>query len=249
MVNELKVAIEAAKKAGELALAYFDDLPEIIIKSNNTPVTKADKEVEEIIRQTILSYDPNAKCFGEELGGTLQDDVWIIDPIDGTKNFIRGVPLWSVLIAHCVEREIVTGVAYTPILNVLTTAQKGYGAYRESERMFVSKVKSIKDAFVSHPGNPTLFPNVPQVLELLSKSYYVRGYGDAYSYQLLASGKIDVHIETKVSIWDVAPFKVIIEEAGGRVTNLKGDPWTIEDKTIVASNGLVHDEVIRILNK
>lgn len=248
MSPELTGAIAAAKKGAEKALQYFGHNPKVILKPDHTPVTQADKETEAIIKETILLFDKNTHFVGEESGGAFTyDSTWIIDPIDGTKNFIRGLPFWSILIAKCIKGEIVLGVSYTPQLHELVYAQKGQGAFRNGESIHVSSIKDIADAYISYPGDPSLFPKKDNVITLLNTCMSCRGFGDAYSYQLVAQGKIDSNIEPGFSVWDVAPFKVIIEEAGGKVTTFSGQPWTIKDNTMVASNGLLHDKVIEFL--
>lgn len=250
MSNELKIAIEAAKKASERALYYFNNVPPVTIKPDNTPVTKADKETEVIIREHITNEFPNASFVGEEFGGNLtKGDVWIIDPIDGTKNFIRGIPLWAILIALLRDGEIILGVSYVPTVNELLYAEKGTGAFLNGKKINVSKIKNIEDSTITHTGNPYRFSNPENVGNLLNKSAHARGFGDAYSYHLVATGRADINFEPEVNLWDVAPFKIIIEEAGGKITTLSGDPWNVNIKDFVATNGLLHDEVIEILNK
>lgn len=249
MSDNLTLAITAAKKGAEKALSYFQKNPEVTIKSDQTPVTIADKQTEEIIKQTILQKLPHTSFVGEETGGTFdKNNVWIIDPIDGTRNYIRGVPFWSILIAHFANGIIDLGVSYTPLLNELLYAEKDKGAFLNETRIHVSDTSSLTNAYVSFPGNPSEFQQTENVLRLLTAAYSNRGFGDAYAYHLVANGRIDVNFEPEINVWDVAPFKVIIEEAGGMVTNLHGNPWTVDDTTVVASNGKLQKEVIEILN-
>lgn len=249
MSEELKTAIEAAKKGAEKALYYFGHNPKVLFKPDHTPVTKADQETESIIKQHLLENFTTSHFVGEETGGSFDhENTWIIDPIDGTKNFIRGLPFWSILIAKYVKGEITLGVSYTPQMNELIYAEKGHGAFRNGEKITVSKISGITDAFMSYPGNPSEFPNTDNLLKLISACMGFRGFGDAFAYQLLANGRIDINLESAVKAWDVAPFKIIIEEAGGKVTNLFGKPWAVNDTTILATNGTLHDEVIEILN-
>lgn len=130
MSEELKIAIEAAKKGAEAALRYYEKNPAFEVKPDNSPVTKADKEAEDIIKKTIVSHFPHAQFLGEETGGTLDaDDFWCIDPIDGTKNFIRGLPFWGIEIAHIIDSEIVLGLSYGPVIEEMLYAEKGKGAF------------------------------------------------------------------------------------------------------------------------
>lgn len=249
MSNELTIALEAVKKASEKAMYYFENIPPVTIKPNNTPVTKADKETETVIREYISSKFPNASFVGEEHGGTFsKGDVWIIDPIDGTKNFIRGIPLWAILVALWRDGEVIAGVSYMPAIDELLYAEKGSGAFLNGKKVSVSKIENIKDSTITHTGNPCSFKNPERVRKLLEACLHARGFGDAYSYHLVATGRADINFEPEVSVWDVAGFKVIIEEAGGKITNLNGEPWTVGIKDFVATNGLLHDEVIAILN-
>lgn len=250
MTNELTVALEAVRKASEKAMYYFKNLPPVTIKPDNTPVTKADKETETVIREYISSKFPNASFVGEEHGGIFgEGDVWIIDPIDGTKNFIRGIPLWAILVALWRDGEVVAGISYMPAIDELLYAEKGSGAFLNGKRISVSKIENIKDSTITHTGNPFKFKNPEQVGKLLNSSLHARGFGDAYSYHLVATGRADINFEPEVSVWDVAGFKLIIEEAGGKITTLTGSPWTVDIKDFVATNGLVHNEVIKILNE
>lgn len=250
MSEALQITIEAAKKGAEKALSYFHHQPKVTKKSDNSPVTIADQETEATIKTFLLNYDTNAQFVGEETGGNLDDaDAWIIDPIDGTKNFIRSLPFWSILIARYTKGEVTLGVSYTPQMDELIYAEKGKGAYRNGEKIAVSHIQSMADAFLSYTANPVSFPRTDSVTKLLNACMSWRGFGDAFAYQLLASGRIDINIENNVSVWDVAPFAVIIPEAGGTVTNFLGKPWSITDDTIVASNGRLHEEVIEILSE
>lgn len=249
MSEELKVAIEAVKKASVIALYYFNNLPPITIKPDRTPVTKADKEVEIIIRNHIAKSFPKASFVGEEFGGDFtRGDAWIIDPVDGTKNFIRRIPMWSILLALWRNDEIIAGVSYMPGINELLYAEKGAGAFFNNKKVVVSKIQSIADCTITHTGNPFDFKSPEHVKKLLTACAHARGFGDAYSYHLVANGRADVNFEPHVKVWDVAPFKVIIEEAGGKITTIDGKPFTTDIKDFVATNSLLHEKVIKILS-
>lgn len=247
MPSELKIAIEAAKKGAEVALTYFGKKINVEIKSNNTPVTVADREAEEAIKQYILGYFPNSEFVGEESGGDLtKDDFWIIDPIDGTKNYTRGLPLWSILIAHYKQGKISVGVSNTPLMNEVMYAELDHGAYLNGKKIYVSKINKLKDAFISYGDIMTL--NEKNISKLSKICISSRGFGDAWSYHLLANGRIDIMIEKENSAWDVAPFKLIIEEAGGKFSTIEGKEWEVIDRSCIATNGLLHDEVVKIYN-
>lgn len=250
MSNELKVAIEAAKAGAKIALKYFDKNPHVETKLDNSPVTKADRESEEIIKQIILRAFPKTHFLAEESGGIItDDDLWIIDPIDGTKNFIRHLPFWSVLLAFCRNREVLVGVSFSPTLDELIYAEKGSGTYINGKKTRVSKIDNFKDAFVNY-GDLKKFNEQQReaILSLSKRAMSVRGIGHPYGYNQVALGNIDASIDPKPYAWDVAACKVIIEEAGGKVTNFDGKEWSLGDSTAVATNGLLHDEVIKILN-
>lgn len=250
MSDELKIAIEAAKKGAEAALRYYEKKIAFEVKPDNSPVTKADKEAEDIIKKTIVSHFPNSQFLGEETGGTLDaDDSWCIDPIDGTKNFIRGLPFWGIEIAHIIDGKIVLGLSYGPVIDEMLYAEKGKGAFMNGKPIKVSKIAKLEDAFLNHGTVMFFEEKIPQFLKLLEVMYRERGFGDFYGYHLVAQGKSDIMMDAHNAPWDIAAVKIIIEEAGGRVTNFKGEPWSLNDTNTLATNGLVHDEVIRILNQ
>lgn len=250
MSNELKVAIAAAKAGANAALKYFNKNPKVTVKPDNTPVTQADKEAEAAIQKTILGTFPKASFLAEESGKSgSSKDVWVIDPIDGTKNFIRGLPFWGIEIAYVESNVIVLGVTYSPCFDELLYAENGQGAYFNGKRVSVSKIKRLSEAFLIHGTVSYFDKRGPNLLQLLDNVYRERGYADFYGYGLVAQGKVDIMMDSRNGPWDIAPVKVIIEEAGGKVTNFEGKDWQLTDPTAVATNGLLHDEVIRILNQ
>lgn len=250
MSDELKVAIEAAKAGARAALKYFNTNPSFVLKPDGTPVTKADKESEEAIRQTILKAFANARFLGEEGGGNLtKNELWVIDPLDGTKNFIRGLPFWGIEIAFVRDKKIILGVSFGPCIDELLYAEKAGGAFCNGTRTFVSKIPNLPDAFLNH-GTTLYFEEKTQnLLALLNKVNRERGYGDFYGYHLVATGRADIMLDARNGPWDIAALKVVIEEAGGRVTNFEGKPWSLSDSTAVATDSLLHDKVINILNE
>jgi histidinol-phosphatase len=248
MSDELQIAIEAAKKGAAKALTYFGNNPTVMIKPDHSPVTQADKESEEIIKSFILSQDKNAKFIGEEGGGNLDvDETWIIDPIDGTKNFMRGIPQWAVLIAHYKNGVCDVGISYIPVIDEMCYAQKGKGSFINAKQIHVSKIDKLSDAYFSH-GETMTFNNIPALLTLSKQVFTQRSHGDAATYNNLASGKIDIVADPKNHVWDSAPFSIIIPEAGGKVSTLDGKPWTVHATDFLATNGFLHDQVIEILN-
>lgn len=249
MSEELKTAIAAAKKAAAHATKFLENDFEVMRKDDDSPVTKADKECEKIIRSTITEKFPNAKFVGEEGGGnTEEEEFWIIDPIDGTKAFARNIPHWSILIALYKNNDIHLGVSFIAGQNQLFYAERGKGAFLNDEKVHVSSHEKL-DHFYFTFGTPKRVANIDGLLRLIDKAEWARSVGDAMSFHLLANGKTDVHIENGLQLWDIAPFKVIIEEAGGKITEDTGEPWSKTTSNILVSNGLLHDEAVRLFNQ
>jgi fructose-1,6-bisphosphatase/inositol monophosphatase family enzyme len=249
--NELKTAIEAVKKGAETALSFFDngsDLGETM-KEDNTNVTVADPATEETIKKHILSKFPDANILGEETGGAAHEkSFWIIDPIDGTRIYARGINTWAVLLSYCEGNNFKIGVCYFPMLNELYYAESGYGAFMNKNKITVSEIEPLEKALVNS-GNPRYFKNSEVILEMINEARTVRGYETTYADCLVASGKMEGSIDPYAALWDYAAFATIISEAGGKITNLKGKNLSFDDRGCIMSNGLIHDELIRIVNK
>jgi len=245
----LAAAVEAARAAGEIAMRYYRGGFDVTIKADQTPVTQADREAERAITGILGRAFPDWGFLGEEFGAAgAPERRWIIDPIDGTKNFVRGIPIWAVLIALEERGEITTGVVLNPITGELFTARKGEGAFLNGERIRVSDCADMKDATVLHSGLRFLREAGywDGFLRLMDAGYRTRGFGDYYGYGLLAQGKAEVYLEVDLKPWDIAPVKILLEEAGGRVTDFSGRP-TIYEGTVLATNGRLHDEALRLL--
>lgn len=248
MSNELKVAIEAVKAGAEKALEHFSNIPPVEMKADNTPVTIADKETEVVIKEVLLKTFPDAKFVGEEMGGDPKEDTfWIIDPIDGTKAFIRSIGFWAVLLALCKKGEIVAGVSYMPLIDELLYAEKDSGAFLNGKKVHVSNIPKLKEAYMCY-SDLLEYKTRDAVIALMDACWVSRGMGDAFSYHLVATGRVELFTEPSPSLWDVAPFKVIIKEAGGKLTTLTGEGPFTGKVPILASNGFVHEEAIAILN-
>jgi histidinol-phosphatase len=246
----LMAAIEAARAAGEIAMKYYRGAFEVSIKADQTPVTQADREAEREIRGILGRAFPNWGFLGEEFGGAGPEDIrWIIDPIDGTKNFMRRIPIWAVLIALEERGEVTTGVVLNPVTGDLYTARKGEGAFLNDERIHVSDCGDMRAATVLHAGLRILREDGHWngFVRLVDAANRTRGFGDYYGYGLVAEGKAEVYVEADLKPWDVAPVKILVEEAGGRLTNFSGRP-TIYDGTVVASNGRLHPKVLQLLS-
>lgn len=251
MDKELKVAIEAAKAAQEILLHYYNNIDSHELKADNSPVTVADTESERTIIEIIKQNFPQHNILGEESGKQHKNSeyTWIIDPIDGTKNFIRGIPLFSTLIALRKTDEMVLGVSNAPAINELMYAQKGKGAYLNDELVKVSSVSQIEEAYLTF-GSIKYFVkygNIEKLLELAQRVKMARGTGDFWAYHLVASGKFDIKIEAEAKIWDVAAHKVIIEEAGGLMTTLDGQPLPDDGMcSTLATNKSLHPQIVAL---
>ncbi len=250
MSNELKVAIEAARKGARNALKYFNKDIQVEIKPDDgTVVSHADRETEEVIKSYILSKYKNAKFLGEESGGDIsQKEFWVIDPIDGTRSYLRGIPLWCVIVSLCRYNEVFLGVIYYPHGDNIFYAEKGRGAFENNQKLHVSSIEHLKDAYLGF-GSPRHFKDKQVLLDLIDKAAGSRSWEATYCGLLVVSGKIDAHIDAFGKIWDLAPFKVMIEEAGGKITRLDGSPWTLKGSGAIMTNGILHDEVLAIINK
>ena len=241
MTPFLKTAIEAAEAAQEVIKKYYAGDFDIEIKPDETPVTIADIETEKTIKKIILDAFPDHGFFGEETGKVNEDAEynWLIDPIDGTKSFVRRYPFFSTQIALMKNGELILGVSNAPEFNEMAYAEKGYGAYLNGERISVSDINTLKQSTVS-TGNlvniaakPTQWQNLGKLIQKINR---IRGYGDFYHYHLLASGKIDIIVESDVNILDIAALAVIVREAGGIFTDLEGNELSLDTSTVLAAN-------------
>jgi fructose-1,6-bisphosphatase/inositol monophosphatase family enzyme len=247
--QELQTAIEAAKAGGKIALNYFQTKLDVKTKKDSSFVTNADLETEKTIKNSILKSYPDAKFLAEESGGdTNEKDFWIIDPIDGTRMFIKGITQWSILIAHYANNEITSGVCYIPTQDILLVAEKNSAAYLNGKQVTVSTINTLDKAFGSF-GSIRHYKNIDPIIKLNENKTVLRGFESAYGLALVAKGSMDVVIDAYATPWDYAPFIRIIEEAGGKVTDFEGKPWNLETKNLVATNGLLHDRVIKVINK
>jgi histidinol-phosphatase len=243
---ELTFANHLADKADEISMRYFRGDLGLRTKKDGSPVTQADEEIESMIRSEITAAYPDHGILGEEEGETAgtAGRRWVIDPIDGTKNYSWGIRNWGTLIAHEVDGEIVCGVASAPALNERYAAARGYGATRNGDRISVSQVGDIAEARIGftsaadHEAKGT----GPGFRRLLAEAYEDRGFGDFYGHMLVAAGSLDVMVEATLKPWDMGPLIVIVEEAGGRFTSLEGDR-TIYGGNSLSTNGVLHEAV------
>ena len=253
--SDLALALELATAADALTSARFGALDlQVDSKPDLTPVSDADLACERLLRDRLQQARPDDAVLGEEFGGdqVLTGRQWVIDPIDGTKNFVRGVPVWSTLIALLVDGVPVVGVVSAPALNRRWWASDGAGAFTSHDgverSISVSKVGDLASsslAFSSLSGWKDLGIR-DQFIDLTDRVWRVRGYGDFFNYCLVAEGSVDVTAEPEVSLWDLAPLDILVREAGGRFTALDGSAGPAGGSA-VASNGLLHDDVVSAL--
>jgi len=240
MTSDLHFAVEMAKKAGQLTLSYFSRKSfQVFTKRDSTPVTEADQKAEELIRGAIMSSYPGDGVLGEEFEERSSNNGrrWIIDPIDGTKAFIHGVPLYGVMIALEVDGSLRLGVVYFPVLGELYYAEKGGGAFLNGTPITVSSVSDVKLATVLYTEKEYLLdpPSRHPVDMLRHEAGLVRGWGDCYGHMLVASGCAEVSIDKIMSPWDCAALIPIVTEAGGCCFDYNGVP-TITGSGLVSAN-------------
>jgi histidinol-phosphatase len=260
IAERMKFAVEIAREAGEITLRYFrrDDLV-VDHKSDHSPVTIADKSAEELLRQRIGGRFSTDGIIGEEFGEAAGSSgyQWILDPIDGTKSFIHGVPLYTTLVAVLRDNEPVVGLIYAPALHEMVWAAKGCGCWyqptadAEPATARVSTVSKLSESLLltTEVGSFSTHRKVDAMdafFELQCKSRLVRTWGDGYGYLLVATGRAEVMIDAAMNVWDAASLQNVIEEAGGHFTDWKGVA-TVHSGDGIATNGRVTQEVLEIL--
>jgi histidinol-phosphatase len=250
------LAIRAAQEAGRVALKHFPDIDsaafadQVIWKSDNSPVTIADRSAEQYLRETLLAAYPRDGFLGEEFGdhaGT-SGYRWIVDPIDGTRNFVRGIPHWATLVGLEYRDAVIAGVAVEPVLNTTYRALRGDGAYRNDRRIHVSPVARLEESTMFY-SSLTWFMKAgkaDEFIQLARGTQRQRGFGDYYGHILVAQGSGEFMVEHGLHAWDVAAIKPIVEEAGGRFSNWAGIQ-NIHAPDCVTSNGVLHDRVLAML--
>jgi len=247
----LDLAVEAARAAGEIALKYYRRGFEVTLKPDLTPVTQADREAEQVIVEVLGRAFPDHGFLGEEFGQQGPRDVcWIIDPIDGTRNFVRRVPVWATLIGLEEHGEITVGVIHNPVTGELYSARRGGGAFLNGERIRVSDVAELARAWLAHASLSLVRKtgHWEEFVKLVDATERQRGFGDYAGYALLAQGKVEIDVAVDLKPWDMAPCKILVEEAGGRFTDFEGRP-TIYTGTALATNGRLHDAVLALLHR
>jgi histidinol-phosphatase len=240
--SDLAFALELADLADSLSLPRFRALDlRIETKPDLTPVTDADRAVERALREWIAVSRSDEGVFGEEEGDDGAAVRWVIDPIDATKNFSRGVPVWGTLIALERENEVGCSVISAPALGHRWWAARGEGAFRDGERIRVSRVARLADAAVSATYGRDLVAVEPVV-------WHARSLGDFWQHALVAEGSVDAAVDARLAPWDYSALVPIVEEAGGRVSARDGGPPRPKEQ-VISSNGLLHEELLALLNQ
>jgi len=251
--KELTAALAAARAAAEVILGYYRRNPSVRIKPDESPVTEADLRAEEVIRATLARVFPGYGFYGEETGrhAMESESIWLVDPIDGTKSFVREAPFFSTQIALMRAGELVLGVSNAPAYGELAWAERGGGAFLNEQRIRVSEVAQLREAFLSTGNCKSLTrpPHWERLGELLGRVGRVRGYGDFVHYHLLARGALDVVIESDINILDIAAVAVLVCEAGGTFTDLSGAPLGLGTTSVLATNGTLHARVLEALTR
>jgi histidinol-phosphatase len=255
--DDLALALRLADEADRISLARFGALDLVVeTKPDLTPVSDADRTVEQALRDMLGAERPDDAIVGEEFGWALGTTAetgrrWVIDPIDGTKNFVRGVPVWATLIALMDGADVLLGIASAPALAHRWWAGRGMGSWTSRgggspRRIQVSGVSDLADASFSYSGLGDWGDRAGSFQDLSRSVWRTRAYGDFWSHMLVAEGAVDISAEPEVSIWDVAALVVILEEAGGQVSGLDGTPSPYAP-SILATNGRLHPEVLALL--
>ena len=247
----LDIALQAARAAADISRHYFAGNFTVTTKADMTPVTQADVECEQAIRVVILQQFPEHGFYGEETGRTRADAdyLWLVDPIDGTKGFVRQYPFFSTQIALMHNGEIILGVSSGTMFDELAWAEKGRGAWLNGQRLTVSELADPSRAAVSTGNLKSLACSAgwPRLGEIVAAADRIRGYGDFYHYHLLAAGKIEAVIESDVNILDIAALSIIVTEAGGVFTDLNGAAVTLDIRSVLAANGPLHGQYLERL--
>ncbi len=246
----MNFAVQTAYDAGRLTLGYFQSNLEVNFKPDNSPVTLADKKAEELIRLRIEKTYPDHSVVGEEFGETGNVPIrWFIDPIDGTKSFMRGVPLYSVLIGLEIEGKVEVGAAYFPALNEMLYAATNMGCYLNGRQVQVSTIDSLDKAIIAYTSSHSFEVNGRELSwkRLQRAAYACRGWSDAYGHALVATGRCEVMLDPIMNSWDCAPFLVILSEAGGYCGNWAGEK-TMYSQELLSCNEVLLEQVLELIN-
>jgi len=243
-MSDLDLALALADVADDISMRHFRSRTLVVdTKPDLTPVTQADREVEEALTARIRTERRTASILGEELGEHGHGRVrWILDPIDGTRNFVRGIPVFATLIAVERDGEVELGVVSAPALHRRWWAERGAGARVNGDPIHVSGVTRVEDAVVAYTSARSFFARGlgDAFLGLADRSWTARGVGDFWQHVLVAEGSVDLAVELEVNAWDLAAVQVIVEEAGGRFSDVSGQR-RIDGGSAVSSNGHLHE--------
>jgi histidinol phosphatase-like enzyme (inositol monophosphatase family) len=255
--NRLEVALEASWRAGKITLEYYQAVPSVQTKDDGSPVTQADLKAEQHIRRLLTKHFPHDAIVGEEgekdfsrVGGKgVAGGTWYVDPIDGTRSFVCGVPFYGVLIAFEAEGEVLLGTVSFPALNESIWAMRGEGCHWNGRRARVSAVPRLEEATLLTTDCYQMEKSGPPALwqQLCVATRMQRTWGDAYGHILVATGRADIMIDPRMNVWDCGPLLPILQEAGGRFTDWNGEA-TIHGENAFSTNGLLHDDVRKILS-
>ncbi len=249
--KELQAARDAAQAAAGIIRSLYQKNLQVTTKADASPVTEADVRAEEAIRTILSERFPGYGFYGEETGQHAMDaeNIWLVDPLDGTKSFVRECPFFSTQIALLRAGRFVLGVSSAPAYGELAWAEEGAGAYLNDKPIRVSRIAELGGAIVSSGNLKTLARSAQwqRYGQLIGAVSRIRGYGDFVHYHLLARGSLDVVIESDVNILDIAALTVIVREAGGRFTDLKGSEVGLDTTTVLATNGSLHAKVLETL--
>lgn len=248
----LDAALAAATEASAIIRAHYAGVVSARTKADGSPVTDADIAAEQAIRALVAAGFPDDGFYGEETAAERleADRVWLVDPIDGTKSFVRGYPMFSTQIAVMHRGRLELGVSLAPAYGETAWAERGAGAFQGGVPLAVSRVARLEQATLSTGNLRTLAsgPRWGAFGRLVARLDRIRGYGDFLQYHLLAAGRIEAVLESDINILDIAALTVIVEEAGGRVTDLEGAPIGLETRSILATNGVLHEAVLDALD-
>jgi histidinol-phosphatase len=250
---DLRLALELADLADAISTRYFQsDQLVVETKPDLSPVTRADREVELAIRQRLAEARPDHAVLGEEFGAQPASSGvrWIVDPIDGTKRYVRGVPLFATLLAQEREGEIVVGVASAPAFGRRWWAARGLGAFADGRRIQVSRVQQLGNAHVCHASLDSWLArsSIDHLANIARRAWSTTGYGDFWAHLLVAEGAVDAALEPQAEVWDLAPLKIIVEEAGGCLTDFSGEATAYGKNAVSSNGGPLHAEVLGLLS-
>lgn len=248
LASALAAAREAAAAAAEVIVHYWRRGVDVELKSDDTPVTVADREAELAIRKILTAALPEASIYGEEFGldGARDGLLWLVDPLDGTKSFVRRTPFFSTQIALMHQGELVLGVSSAPVYGETMWATRDAGAWLDGRRVQVAETDTVGRASISTGNIKSLTGDArwSALGQLIRDSNRIRGYGDFCHYHLLARGSLDLVIESDLNILDIAALAVIVREAGGVFTDLDGASLTLETRSVLAGTPALHAQAL-----